>query len=151
MIKKQTSAGGIVYKIINNQHYWLVVKNLLGEYWGFPKGLVGDKDKSETLEQAALREVQEEGGIKAKIIKKINYSISYTYVWNNIQIDKTVWFFLMKYLSGNQKDHDKEIEEAKFVKTDTVLKMLTHDNDKEVFKKALKVLPLGFEPRTPDL
>lgn len=139
MKENKTSAGGVVFKKVNNHYLWLVVKNAFGKHWGWPKGFVGDKNINETLEQAALREVEEEGGVKTKIVQKINYPVQYTYTWESAEIAKTVWFFLMKYLSGNPKDHDQEIEEAKFIETKAVPKILTFDNDKEVFEKALQL------------
>ena len=62
----QTSAGGIVFK----GSLWLICQHSQHKGWVFPKGLVGDNNKNESMEKAALREVGEEGGIKAKIIIK---------------------------------------------------------------------------------
>ena len=36
--------------------------------WSFPKGWI---DEVEKLEEAAVREVREEGGVKAKIVRKL--------------------------------------------------------------------------------
>jgi len=43
----------------------------------------------------------------------------------------------MEYVSGNPEDHDWEVSEAKFIFPDEVLRILTHDNDKQAFTKAL--------------
>ena len=76
----ERSAGGIVYKIVDGHIYWFVIKTLSKKktlYHGkkirhtiykFPKGHL---DSGEVLKQAAIREVEEEGRIKAKIIDKI--------------------------------------------------------------------------------
>ena len=64
---KEISAGGIVYKKISN-YQWLICQHSQHKGWVFPKGLVGDKDRNESMDQAALREVEEEGGVRAKII-----------------------------------------------------------------------------------
>ena len=108
----QTSAGGIVFK--NN--LWLICQHSEHKGWVFPKGLVGDNDKNESMEKAALREVEEEGGIKAKIINDQPIKTQYSYTWNGDLIKKTVYYFLMEYVSGDPKDHDCEMSEAKFVK-----------------------------------
>ena len=72
----QTSAGGIVFKKVyhlpSTIYYlaWLICQHSQHHGWVFPKGLVGDNEKKESMEQAALREVEEEGGVKTKIIAK---------------------------------------------------------------------------------
>ena len=76
----ERSAGGIVYKKEGNKILWLIIKTLNRAkkskiVYKFPKGHLKDK---EFLKQAALREVEEEGKIKAKIICKLgsnNYII----------------------------------------------------------------------------
>ena len=132
----QTSAGGIVLK--NN--LWLICQHSEHKGWVFPKGLVGDNDKNESMEKAALREVEEEGGIKAKIINDQLIKVQYSYQWNNVLVKKTVDYFLMEYVSGDPKNHDWEIIEAKFVPENEVKKTLTYPSDKEAFAKILQGL-----------
>ena len=132
----QTSAGGIVFK--NN--LWLICQHSEHKGWVFPKGLVGDNDKNESMEKAALREVEEEGGIKAKIINDQPIKTQYSYTWNGDLIKKTVYYFLMEYVSGDPKDHDWEMSEAKFVNEDEVKKTLTYQSDKEAFEEILKII-----------
>jgi ADP-ribose pyrophosphatase YjhB (NUDIX family) len=139
MINK-ISAGGIVYKKLNSGYLFLLVKNKMHGHWGFPKGIVGDKVKNETLEEAALREVLEEGGVKTKIISKINRPVRYCYSQGSNKISKVVWLFLMEYLSGNPDNHDHEISQAQFFSTSDVEKIITFDEEKHVFQEALKIL-----------
>ena len=132
----QTSAGGIVYK----GNLWLITQHSQHKGWVFPKGFVGDVDKNETNETAALREVEEEGGIKAKIINDQPIKTQYSYTWERNFIKKIVYYFLMEYVSGNPNDHDFEMSEAKFVTEDEVKKNLTYPSDKEAFAKILQGL-----------
>ncbi len=132
----QTSAGGIVFK--NN--LWLICQHSEHKGWVFPKGLVGDNDKNESMEKAALREVEEEGGIKAKIINDQLIKVQYSYQWYNVLVKKTFDYFLMEYVSGDPKNHDWEIIEAKFVPENEVKKTLTYPSDKEAFAKILQGL-----------
>ena len=145
--KIEISAGGIVCKESPSQGsgfrdqplLWLITQHSQFGHWSFPKGLVGDEIADESIEQAALREVGEEGGIKAKIIKKLPL-VKYKYQWEDCLIDKTVHYYLMEYVSGNPEDHDWEVSEAKFVSPDEVLRILTHDNDKVAFIHAQKII-----------
>ena len=66
---EEISAGGVV---INNGNV-AVLKKFRGE-WVLPKGRV---EKGESLEQTAIREVFEESGLRAEIVKYILH-IQYT-------------------------------------------------------------------------
>ena len=142
----QASAGGIVFKKVyhlsSTIYYlvWLICQHSQHHGWVFPKGFVGDKNKNESNETAALREVEEEGGIKAKIINDQPIKTQYSYQLNNILVKKTVYYFLMEYVSGDPKNHDWEMSEAKFVTADEVKKTLTYLSDKEAFEKILKII-----------
>lgn len=137
--KIEISAGGIIFKKDDNQILWLVTQHSQHKGWSFPKGLIGDKENNETMEKAALREVREEGGIDAKIITNLPSPIKYKYRFEDTLVDKTVHYFLMEYLSGDPKDHDWEVSEAKFLTEDGVKKILTFKNDQEAFAQALEV------------
>jgi 8-oxo-dGTP pyrophosphatase MutT (NUDIX family) len=144
-IINQTSAGGIVYKKSEKQTLWLICQHSQHKGWVFPKGLVGDNKKNELMEEAALREVEEEGGVKAKIINEKPIETNYEYQWpasaeasagkQVTLIKKTVYYFLMEYVSGDPKNHDWEMNEAKFVGADEVRKTLTYKSDQEAFEK----------------
>src|SRR5690242_6701803 len=116
-MKREFSAGGIVF---NDQGEVLITKHSQNKHWSFPKGLV---DTGQTTEEAALREVREEGGVEAEILDKVGYS-KYVYSFQGEKIFKVVTYFLMKYLSGNPKDHDWEVEEGGWYPPDEALKQL---------------------------
>jgi 8-oxo-dGTP pyrophosphatase MutT (NUDIX family) len=85
------SAGGIIVKKDENFYYILLLRDTRYPEWFLPKGHV---EKTETLEQAALREIKEEAGLskikigpllgtyerfvsKADEFKKINYFLAF--------------------------------------------------------------------------
>lgn len=136
----QTSAGGIVYKKDFDKTLWLIVQHSSHKGWVFPKGLVGDNVKNESMETAALREVQEEGGVKTRIIVKLPKIINYSYQWKEDLIHKTVHYYLMEYISGDPADHDWETSESKFITAEEIESLLTYDADKDAFKQAVKML-----------
>lgn len=146
-MRKEVSAGGIVYKNSPQGKLWLITQHSQNHNWSFPKGLVGDTDPNETLEAAALREVQEEGGVRASIIRKISTPARYTYFLNEESIAKTIWYFLMEYHEGDPVNHDWEVSEARFVSAKKAFEILSYPADREIFR----VLLLGIEPRTPTL
>lgn len=145
-VVNQTSAGGIVYKKIHHlgskiyDLKWLICQHSQHHGWVFPKGFVGDKIKNETNETAALREVEEEGGIKARIVNNIPIETHYEYQYDGTLFKKTVFLFLMEYISGDPKNHDWEMSDAKFIDEKTVKKTLTYGSDKTAFQKILQGL-----------
>lgn len=131
-MKREFSAGGIVF---NDKGQVLLTKHSQNHHWSFPKGLI---DPGQTPREAAVREVKEEGGVKAEILDKVGYS-KYIYTLNKEKIFKIVTYFLMKYVSGDPKDHDWEMEEAGWYEPDEALKQLTFSQDKQLLKKALEI------------
>ncbi len=138
--KTEVSAGGIVFKKDGNNILWLITQHSKHKGWSFPKGLIGDTKKGEGMEQAALREVEEEGGVKTKIIGSKPITVKYKYRFGETLVDKTVYYFLMEYVSGDPKDHDWEVSDAKFVNVEEVKKTLTFKSDLQAFEKALKLI-----------
>ena len=130
-MKREFSAGGIVF---NSKGQVLLTKHSQNKHWSFPKGLI---DPGQTSEEAALREVREEGGVKAEIIDKVGYS-KYVYTMQGEKIFKVVTYFLMEYVSGNPEDHDWEVEEAGWYEVEDALRQLTFSQDKDLLRKNVK-------------
>lgn len=138
-MKFEFSAGGIVYKKEQERTLALVAQHSQHHGWVFPKGLIGDHVKGEKKEETAVREVEEETGIKAKIIKSLE-PVTYWYQFENEKIKKTVYYFLMEYLSGDIKNHDKEMKNVQWLPVEEVEKRLTYKSDKEAWEEAKKLL-----------
>ncbi len=107
--------------------------------WVFPKGLIGDHIEGEKKEYTAIREVEEETGVKAKIIKELN-SVTYWYVFESEKIKKTVYYFLMEYVGGDTTKHDHEMENVEFLPIEKVEERLTYKSDKKVWEQARKLI-----------
>lgn len=134
-MKFEFSAGGIVYKTEDNKLFILLAKHSHHKGWVFPKGLI-DREKNESKEKAAIREVKEETGAEGEIQKALEPS-TFWYAWEGEKRKKTVYYFIMKYIGGDIAKHDFEMEEVEWVESEKVLETLTHKGEKEVFKKAL--------------
>ena len=129
-LKREFSAGGVVFKRV--KVLWLIIKPTGTDRWQLPKGKI---DAGESSEKTAVREVEEEGGIRAKVIQKIG-SEQFFFFFEGNRILKTVLFYLMEYISGNPKNHDKEVSESIFLDFNEALDKLTFKNEKEILKKA---------------
>jgi 8-oxo-dGTP pyrophosphatase MutT (NUDIX family) len=134
-MKFEFSAGGIVFKKENGKTLVLVSQHSQHHGWVFPKGLIGDHVKDEQKEDTAIREVEEETGAKGEIIKPLT-PIEYWYVFEGEKIKKTVYYFLMEYVSGDITKHDFEMENVEWLSKAEVEKRLTYPSDKKVWQEA---------------
>ncbi len=136
-IKRLYSSGGVVFKKDDKSKVkWLIIKPAGRNEWRLPKGLI---EKSETSVKAAMREVEEESGVKAAIKEKVGI-IQYFYSQDGEKILKEVIFFLMEYLEGDLNNHDEEVDKAKFVTFDEAYKRLTYETEKDILSQAVGML-----------
>jgi len=138
-MKFEFSAGGIVVKKERELNLILVCQHSQHHGWVFPKGLIGDHVENETKEETALREVAEETGVRGKILKLLTPA-EYWYVFEEEKIKKTVYYFLMDYISGDTAKHDLEMENVEFIPEDEVEKRLTYPSDRKIWLEAKKLL-----------
>lgn len=135
-MKIEESAGGIVFDKRDRQVFIIVTQHSQHHGWVFPKGLI---DKGEDKKSTALREVEEEAGVEAKIIQELSPT-EYFYQLQGTKIKKKVIYFLMEYISGDIGDHDWEMEDAQWIEIDKVDEKLSFKSDKEVFQKAKRLI-----------
>jgi len=103
MFKVIEAAGGVVY---NKNKEILFIKRL-GK-WDLPKGKI---EKGESLEQAALREVEEETSLTELILEEFINNTFHIYTERNGErVLKTTYWFRMTYLG--EKPAKPQIEEG---------------------------------------
>lgn len=139
-IREQTSAGGVVFRG-DTEGVEVVIVSVGGQNrWQLPKGLV---DAGENPEITAVREAREEGGVSSEVVQPIE-TIEYWYAGleNGIRVrfHKRVHFYLLRYLSGDTKDHDWEVNEARWVPIDEATSQLAFDNERRVMERARELL-----------
>lgn len=135
-MKFEFSAGGIVYKKLEDKIFILIAQHSQHHGWVFPKGWI-DKEKKETKEEAALREVEEETGIIGKILEPLQ-PVTYWYNFEGVKIKKTVYYFLMDFAGGDTEKHDDEMENVEWILKEEVEKRLTYKSDKDIWQEAGK-------------
>ncbi len=105
--------------------------------WSFPKGWIDTKNQEsriknqETPEEAALREVREEGGVEAKIVRKLP-TIKIFFKNKGETVMKFITYFVMEWEKDIPEGHDWETEEVKWVTKGQALEMLAFKNEKEL-------------------
>ena len=134
--KQVLSSGGLVIRAINGKWETLLVGSDIPTVWRIPKGMVSE---GETLEQTAIREVSEETGIISAIITRIG-TAEWTYLYKGEYWDETVFFYLLRYISGDTNQHDEEFDEVKWFPLEEAVKVLFYSNEAEIAANAIKLL-----------
>ena len=150
-ITREFSSGGVVYKqsLANsvgkkegNKTFWLITKSAASDLypkavWRLPKGWI---DEGESTEEAAQREVREEGGVEAEIIQKTE-TVKYFFVTpDKIKILKFVTFYLMQWKQDLPQGFDGETSEIAWLPYEEAYKLLSFSGEKRVLKKAKELL-----------
>ena len=121
------AAGGVILRgrkvcIIHRPDY---------EDWSLPKGKL---DGSETHEQAALREVHEETGLRCALSAELSPQ---DYIDRQGR-PKTVRWWAMTVLSDDGFTPLHEVDEVRWVTPDQAERVLTYEHDRELVREALK-------------
>ncbi len=134
VVERLVSAGGVLIRGAEGETEIILCGRPKIELWGLPKGT---PNAGETLEETALREVEEETGIKPKIVSKIGATqYWFTRPQDKARCSKTVHYYLMTPVSGDTSLHDSEYEEVAWFPIDSAIKKLTYVNDVQMVKKA---------------
>ena len=127
-----TSCGGVV---IFRGKILLLYKNYKNKYegWVLPKGTVAE---GEEYKETALREVREETGATATIMKYIGKS-EYSFRTQDDIVDKDVHWYLMmgdSYYSKPQKE--EYFEDSGYYKYHEAYHLLRFANEKQILERA---------------
>ena len=125
------SCGFVVYKQIGNENYYLVIKSLNGDI-GFPKGHMED---GENELQTAVRELKEETNVEVNVIEGFKYQIEYK-MPETIDTIKQVIYFLGICVKDDIICQEKEVEEARFIRFEEALEVLTFQETKNILNSA---------------
>ena len=143
MVIHRISSGGVVFRPAGAGHEVALIRvaRADGDAWALPKGWV---EKGEDLEQTAVREVREETGLDAKVLRKLG-EVTYEFYskTDRSRISKTVHLFLMEYVGGTTSAHDDEVEEVRWFPLDDALRTLTYKNEREMVEKARSLIQGG--------
>lgn len=126
------SCGGIV---IYRGKVLVLFKNVKNKYegWVLPKGTV---EPNEEYPQTALREVLEESGVRAKIVKYIGKS-EYSFQVPEDRVEKEVHWYLMSTDSYYSKPQKEEFfVDSGYYKYHEAYHLLKFLNEKQILEKA---------------
>ena len=137
---EETSAGGLVVDLTGPSPRAALIGRLDRRgrlLWSLPKGHV---EVGETAEQTAVREVEEETGIRSRVLAPLGV-IDYWFVAENRRIHKTVHHYLLEAAGGELSDEDVEVTAVAWVPLGEVRARLAYDGERRLVDAATELLP----------
>lgn len=126
MTSEIEAAGGVVAR---DDGRVAVVHRPRYDDWTLPKGKL---DAGESFEQAALREVEEETGLRARLVRELppaRYEVRGR--------PKLVRYWLMAVVDDPAFEPNDEVDELRWLVPADAAALLTYDRDKEVLSAAV--------------
>jgi|FaiFalDrversion3_1042247.scaffolds.fasta_scaffold03675_2 8-oxo-dGTP pyrophosphatase MutT (NUDIX family) len=136
--KKVVSAGGVVLWKHDNDIFICIVKRRNKGVWILPRGRI---EKNEHMEETVIREIKEETGIEATIIKKIGI-ISYSFYSSKDKVtyNKVVHFYLLRLDKQEDFVPNQEIEEKLWVPLNKAKEILSYEAEKNIIDKVIEFI-----------
>jgi 8-oxo-dGTP diphosphatase len=129
------ASGGVVWRpAADGSAEVVVVHRPRYDDWSLPKGKL---DAGEGWEVAALREVEEEVGLRCTLGAELP-PVAYR---DNKGRDKVVRYWLMEPMDGMASfEPNDEVDEMRWVDPDTATRMLSYPHDAELVRQAAERL-----------
>jgi len=137
-MNKEFSSGAVIYRKEKGKTYFLVIFSARNKIWGFPKGHI---ESGEDEKDAAIREIEEETGIKDLVfidgfrVENIYDTKSNRGPYNGTMIEKHAAYFLCETKTKNIVIDKKEISDYKWVTFDGAAPLLKFGSMKMVLSK----------------
>ncbi len=150
---REFSAGGVVVRQMRGKWFLAAIQPCRTPAEAKPKAAKpvlalpkGNVDPGEKPEQTAIREVREETGIEASLVRKLG-DIKYVYVRSWAQrerVFKIVSFYLLRYRSGRlgniAPEMQHEVSCALWLPLETAVQQLAYRGEREMVKLAKEYL-----------
>jgi ADP-ribose pyrophosphatase YjhB (NUDIX family) len=133
---EETSAGGLV---LDSEHRAALIgrTNSHGNLsWSLPKGHL---EKGESLEAAAIREVNEETGIAGRVVAPLGV-IDFYFTAEGQRIHKTVHHYLLLAEGGELNSDDAEVDQVAWVPLDEVTDRLAYADERRLIARVPELL-----------
>ena len=137
--RDEHSSGGAVISFRDGIARVAMIATRRRSRWGLPKGAVSD---GETSEDAALREVREETGLEARIVKPLD-TIEYFFRIGDTLIKKRVDFYLMNYVGGELTPQLSEVDDVEWVELGESIARASFESEKKLLQQAQREIESG--------
>lgn len=144
-IVPEIAAGGVVRH--PSEPCLLLLHDEKEDRWCLPKGHL---EAGETLEKCAVREVEEETGLRDVEVRGELGEVSYRFYdpKRDVNVSKVVYFFLMRSASaslpsGPVRDHTVVFDRAEWVSLQEAMARVPYPTDLEVLRRAGPLFEVG--------
>ncbi len=117
LVRRGEPDGSIRYALVHRPRY---------DDWSFPKGKVHEGESDEV---AALREVEEEAGLRCELERELP-SVEYR---DRHGRPKVVRYWMMRPIGGSFRPN-AEVDELRWALPDEALALLAYDRDRELLR-----------------
>ena len=143
-MKHEKSCGTVIFRKARGKYAVLLIKNKYTDCWSFPKGHV---EPGENEYQTAIRETREETGIDVKIENGFRMESNYL-IGKKKNIEKTVVYFTALTTRAYVVPQPEEISAFKWFFEDEFPFDHSFENDRTIFREALKFIKSRFGEAT---
>jgi 8-oxo-dGTP pyrophosphatase MutT (NUDIX family) len=127
--RREVSAGGVVYRRVEGEIEIAIAEQrdriTHRTTTRLPKGKI---DPGESAADAAVREVAEEIGLRARVVAALG-SVEYDYAEDSDRVSKEVHYFLMEWVPGESLELDGEMDRTYWCAVDEAEKKLTFETE----------------------
>jgi 8-oxo-dGTP diphosphatase len=127
------AAGGAVWRRDGAAARWAVIHRPRYDDWSLPKGKL---DPGESFEQAAVREVDEEIGVRCGL----GAELPSTRYRDNKDRDKVVRYWLMEAADVPEFTPNDEVDELRWLSYEEARALLSYPRDRELLEAAAQEL-----------
>jgi 8-oxo-dGTP pyrophosphatase MutT (NUDIX family) len=136
---EEVSAGGLVVDLSDSSPRAALIGRLDRRgrlLWSLPKGHI---EQGESSEDAAVREVAEETGIRGRVVAALG-TIRFWFVIGDRRVHKTVHHYLMLAEGGELSAEDVEVEEVAWVPLPDLAERLAYDDERRLVEQVPALL-----------
>ena len=132
-MKFEKSCGAIIFREFNKKIETLLIR-MIGGHWSYPKGHV---EQDETEVETALREIKEETNLEVIIDTRFREITTYS---PKPEVIKDVIYFIGFAKTSEVIIQETEVSEFIWIDVNEALNYITYEEDKKIFKKALRFI-----------
>jgi len=142
LMRREFSAGGVVIRRLRGDWVFAAIRPAGKKpgLWALPKGNIAPDEKPDAT---AIREVEEETGVQARLVTKLG-DVRYVYTWAGERIFKVVSFYLLRYSRGRlgelPAETAHEVDEVRWLPLEDAPRLLAYKGEREMAGKAIETL-----------
>jgi len=135
--REETSAGGVVYRVVRGRPLFLLIRDSYRN-WGFPKGHL---EPGEAPEATALREVQEETGLRGLVVRGPVDTIDWYFRFRGRLVHKVCHFYLFESRTARTApQRDEGITACRWLPLEEAVERISYANARMVLERAAAML-----------